>query len=124
MQGGRLRHLVEVWKYEEKSDKYGEPIKSYELVTKAWAEIRPLKGTETFNEKEVHTEHTHKILMRYYEADLNATLQIRYDKTGDGSNIRVFKVAGDPSNWMERDIQWIYNVKELFDHDKQIVTNP
>ena len=112
-----MRNLVEIWAYFEKPDEFGEPIKKYELITKAWAEIRPLKGTETFNEKEVHTEHTHKILMRHFDLDLDATMQIRYDKKGDGK-YRTFEVAGDPSNWLERDIQWVFNVNEKFSHDE------
>jgi len=116
MQIGRLRHLVELWSYVETPDEFGEPIKNYTLITKAWAEIRPLKGTETFNEREVHTEHTHKILMRYFDLKLDSTMQIRYDKKGDGV-YRTFEVAGDPSNWMERDINWIFNVSEVFRHD-------
>ena len=117
LQIGKLNHLVELWAYVETPDEFGEPIKNYTLVTKAWSEIRPLKGTETFNEKEVHTEHTHKIMMRYFDLDLDATMQIRYDKIGDGKVIRTFEVAGDPSDWMERDIFWVFNVKEQFEHD-------
>jgi len=116
LQIGRLRHLVELWEYHEDQDDFGEPIKKYTKVTDAWAEIRPLKGTETFNEKEVHTEHTHKIMMRYFDLKVNATMQIRYDKKGDG-NYRIFEVDGDPSNWLERDINWIFNVREVFNHD-------
>ena len=110
MQIGRLRNLIEVWKYVEQTDAFGEPIKNYTLITKAYAEIRPLLGTETFNEKEVHTEHTHKILMRYIPTPIDATMQIRY-------GTRIFEVHGQPSNWMERDIQLIFNCTELFDHD-------
>ena len=118
MQIGKLNHLVEIWAYFETPDEFGEPIKKYGLVTKAWAEIRPLKGLEYFNESEVHTEHTHKIRTRYFDLDIDATMQIRYDKKGDGSNIRVFEVDGDPSNHLENDIFWIFSVKEQFDHDE------
>jgi head-tail adaptor len=56
------------------------------------------------------TEHTHKILMRFIPIDIDATYQIRYMG-------RVFEVIGAPSNWMERNIQWQFNVKEVFDAD-------
>ena len=111
MQGGRLRHLVEIWAYTEVTDGYGEPIKNYTSVGKAFAEIRPLLGRENFNEKMYRTDHTHKILMRYIPLPLESTMQIRY-------NGRVFEVIGDPSNYMERDIQLQFNCNETFDHDK------
>ena len=108
MQIGRLRHLVEIWKYTETKNDYGEPDRTYELLTKAWAEVRPLLGREGFYEKMEVTEQTHKILMRYTPLPLDATMQIRYDG-------RTFEVIGQPSNWMERNIQWQFNVKEVFD---------
>jgi len=119
MQGGRLRHKVSIWKYTEAQDGYGQPIKEYKKLGDAWAEIRPLLGTESFNDKMVHTEHTHKILMRYnklYTAEVDATMQIRYLDNVRG-RIRVFEIHGDPSNYMERDFQLQFNVKEVFDHD-------
>ena len=117
MQIGRLRHLVELWAYVETPDEFGEPIKKYTLVTKMWSQIRPLKGLEYFNEKEFHTEHTHKIMCRYFDLDIDATMQIRYDKIGDGKNIRIFEVDGDPSNHLENNIFWLFSVNEKFEHD-------
>jgi SPP1 family predicted phage head-tail adaptor len=110
MQGGRLRNLVEVWYYRDTADDFGEPIKTYEKAISAFAEIRPLLGRENFYEKMEVTAHTHKILMRYVPLDLDATMQIRW-------NNHTYEVIGQPSNWMERDIQWQFNVKEVFDAD-------
>ena len=106
---GRLRHKCALYLFSEKMDSYGEPIKTYTHVTDFYAEIRPLKGYEAFDEKEVHTEHTHKILCRYFNLPLDATMQIRYDN-------RVFEVDGAPSNWQERNISWTFNVKVVFEH--------
>ncbi len=116
MQTGRLRHLISIWTYVDTNDEFGEPIKTYEKLADAFAEIRPLVGTETYNEKMVHTEHTHKIMTRYFHFPLNSTMQIRYDEVGDGSNIRVFEVDGAPSNFVERNIYWQFNCKEVFDN--------
>jgi len=116
MQIGRLRHVVSVWAYTEAPDTFGQPQKDYIKLADAFAEIRPLVGTEAFNEKMVHTEHTHKIMLRYFTLDLDATMQIRYDELGDGSNIRVFEVDGAPSNFMERNIYWQFNCKEVFNN--------
>jgi len=110
MQGGRLRNLVEIWQYKENTDEYGEPIKTYEKIGKVWAEVRPLLGRENFYEKMEVTDHTHKILTRYIPLPLDATMQIRW-------NGHTYEVIGQPSNWMERNIQWQFNVKEVFDAD-------
>ena len=109
MQIGRLRHLVTIWAYTETQDEFGEPLKNYEQVGKAWAEIRPLTGRENFDDKELITEQTHKILMRYLPIKPDSTMQIRY-------NGRVFEVIGAPVDVYERNIQLQFNVKEVFDH--------
>lgn len=111
MKGGRLRNLVEIWKYEEIQDEFGQPKPQWLFVTKAWAEIRPLLGREGYHEKMEVSDHTHKILMRYIHLPLDATMQIRY-------NGRTFELMGPPSDWMERNIQLQFNVKEVFDHDE------
>jgi SPP1 family predicted phage head-tail adaptor len=100
--------VVELWKYTETADEYGEPVKAYEKVTDAFAEIRPLLGRENFYEKMEVTAHTHKILMHYFPIPIDATYQIRFEG-------RIFEVIGAPSNFMERNIQWQFNAKELFD---------
>lgn len=47
-------------------------------------------------------------------------MRIKFD---DNGRIRYFGVWGDPSNWMERDIQWIFNVREnSFEHDDEVET--
>jgi len=108
MQIGRMRNLVEVWKYIEVQDSYGQPKRTYEKLGDVWAEIRPLLGRETFYEKMEVTDQTHKILMRYFPLQLDATMQLRYEG-------RVFEVIGQPANVLERNIQWQFNVRELFD---------
>ena len=122
MQIGRLRHFLTLEKLIETTDSFGQPIKSWERVVDFFGEIRPLKGTETYNEKEIHTEHTHKILCRYFHMQIFATMRLKYD---DNGRIRYFEVSGDPSNWMERDIQWIFNTHETtFEHDEEVEVRP
>ncbi len=121
MQIGRLRHYVILERLVEKPDTFGQPVKTWVEVTPFFAEIRPLKGTETYNERELHTEHTHKIYCRYFHFNLNATMRIKFDDKG---RERIFDVDGDPSNWMERDVNWIFNVREKFEHDDEVETSP
>jgi len=113
---GKLNHLVELWEYREVQDEFGEPIKKYTHLTDAWAEIRPLKGMEFFGDKEFNTVHSHKIRMRYFALDIDAKMQVRYDKIGDG-NYRTFEVDGAPSNYLENDVFWVFAVKETFSHE-------
>jgi len=103
----------------ETADDYGQPIKTWVKVLDMFCEIRPLLGTETYNERELHTEHSHKILTRYQHINFFATMRIVFDDKG---TIRIFDVFGDPSNWMERDIQMIFNVREKFEHDDEVET--
>ncbi len=110
MQGGRLRHKIEIWKYDEVVDDYGEPLKQYSKIADSWAEIRPLTGREGFYDKMEVTEQTHKILTRYIYLPIDATMQIRY-------NNRKFEVIGAPINVLERNVQLQFNVKEVFEHD-------
>ena len=122
MQIGRLKHFVTIERLVETSDDFGQPIKSWVKLSDAWAEIRPLLGTESYNEKMIHTEHTHKIMIRYFHLDLNATMRIIYM---DHGYKRVFDLHGDPSNWMERNIYWQFNVKEeSFEQDDEVKTQP
>ncbi len=115
----RMRHLITIERLTEKADDYGQAIKTWVKLADAYAEIRPLKGTEAYNEKEVHTEHTHKIYCRYFYMDLNATMRIKFQDVG---RVRYFDVDGDPSNFLERDISWLFSVNESFEHDDEVET--
>ena len=108
MKAGKLRHLVSLEKYVETFDEFGEPVKTYQEFMKAWAEIRPLLGQEHFNEKEYHSEQTHRIQVRY-RPGMEQTMRFVYRG-------RKFELVGPTSNWMERDIFCFFRVKEVFDH--------
>ena len=108
MRAGKLRHLVSLEKYEETFDSAGQPVMVYTELYKAWAEIRPLLGYEAFNEKQVNTEQTHRIQVRY-RPGMEQTMRFKWDD-------RYFELVGVPSNWMERDIFLFFKVKEVFTH--------
>ena len=111
MVGGRLRHRLEFWEFEEVVDKYGEPIKQYKKVFEIYGEIRPLTGRETFEDAMVNTGHTHKITIRQRGYKIDPTMQIRYDG-------RRFEIVGSPANWLERNVFLQMNANEVFDHDE------
>ena len=108
MEAGKLRHLVSLEKYIEGQDEFGEPTKAYAELFKAWAEIRPLLGYENYQEKQVNTEQTHRIKVRYREG-IEQTMRFKYRD-------RYFEVIGSPANYMERNIFLFFRVKEVFDH--------
>ena len=109
MKAGLLRNLVLIEKYTETSDLAGQPIRTYETYSKAWASIQPMLGKETFTEQRVSSEQTHRINMRYLQG-VEATMRIVWNK-------RIFELIGPPINYMERNTYLTFNVKEIFDHD-------
>jgi len=115
MKIGRLRHQIQVFRYEEKQDEYGEPIKTYEFYSKAYAEIRPLTGREPFDEKMFITEQTHKIYMRWMRG-LESTMRLVWHDAYEGRD-RMFEIIGNPINHMEKSKLTMFNAKEMFNHD-------
>lgn len=109
MRAGQLRHYVEIQKYVETTDDYGEPLKVWEKFANAYAEIKPLLGRENFAEKQVNSEQTHKIKIRYIEG-VTATMRVVH-----GTNI--YDIIGYPVNYEERNIFLIFNAAERYDHD-------
>jgi len=109
MQAGKLRHLVSVYEYIETRDTYGGVLPLWSEKVKMYASITPHTGREEYADKQVNTEQTHKIKMRY-TPDIDSTMLIRF---GD----RIFGILGNPINWQERNHFLIFNVKEIFDHD-------
>ena len=115
MQIGKLRHKVEIQRYNESVDAYGEPIKQWEHYSNAWTSIRPLTGREPFNDKEFHTEQTHKIVMRW-QRGLESTMRFLWFDDYEGRT-RVFELIGNPINFNQNSRDTLFNSKEIFDHD-------
>jgi SPP1 family predicted phage head-tail adaptor len=70
MKAGRLRHLVCIETPVESANEYGEPIKQWKSLCKAWAGIEPLKGNEKFSAMQVSSEVDNRIVIRWTpEAD-------------------------------------------------------
>ncbi len=115
MQIGKLRHRLEIQRYDETADAYGEPIKGYEHYADAFCSIRPLNGSEPFNEKQFHTEQTHKIVMRWMRG-IESTMRLVWFDDYEG-RYRVFELIGNPINYYQNSKMILVNVKELFNHD-------
>ncbi len=109
MKAGRLRHYVELQRYQETTDDFGEPIKGYEHLMFTFAEVRPLLSRENWHGDMVNSEQTHKIMMRYRDG-VEGTQRILFKN-------RIFELVGSPLNYLEKDIFYVFNVKEIFEHD-------
>ena len=109
MKGGELRHKIELQRYSETQDNFGEPIKGYIHFAFAYAQVRPLTGRESYQEEMVSTQQTHKIKMRYIQG-VESTMRIVFGG-------RIFEIIGNPINYHERNIHLTFNAKELFEHD-------
>jgi len=86
MGAGKLRHLVQIRKYEAVKNDYGEESKTWVLFSNAWAEVKPLKAEEYFSA--FGTEHTatHRIIIRYI-AGLTSDMDIFFEG-------RQFEIVG------------------------------
>lgn len=112
MKAGTLRHHVEIQQLVETTDAFGQPTHSYVHFANSFAEIRPLLGRENFAEKQVRSDQTHKIKMRYLEG-VTASMRILY-------NGRTYEVIGFPVNYNEQNIFLTFNAAEVIDHEQTV----
>jgi SPP1 family predicted phage head-tail adaptor len=66
MNPGRLRHTVTLRRNTESRDTDGDVIRTPADLADRQAEIRPLRGRELMEARQVHAEVTHAIEIRYY----------------------------------------------------------
>ncbi len=62
---GRLRHRVTLQQPLKSQDATGAEVLSWSTVTTVWAEVLELRGREYLAEREVHSDVTAKIRIRY-----------------------------------------------------------
>lgn len=77
MRAGDLKHLVEIQRYTETKNSFGETIAEWYTVTMKRASISPISGKEYFVSKQVNAETTHRVYMRY--TDLKTSDRLVYD---------------------------------------------
>lgn len=68
MQAGRLRHKVTIEVATETRDAAGGVVRTFNSVGTRRADIRPLRGREFFEAKQVSADVTHKIIMRHHDS--------------------------------------------------------
>lgn len=112
MKAGKLRHLVEIQQLVEVPNEYGELEETYVKYADAYAEIRPLLGRENFAEKQLTSEQTHKIKMRFIPG-VTASMRVIH-------GTKIYELIGYPVNWEERNIFLTFNAEEKYNHDMTV----
>ena len=79
MRAGLLRHRVKVIKVTYPTpDTYGERAPFESTDRTVWARIEPLKSQELFEAQQVQSEVTHRITLRWNDADIKQVDQIDF----------------------------------------------
>ena len=106
MNPGRLRHLISIQYRIKSQNEFGEVVENWMELTKAWAEIKPIKSNEYFAAFKERAEVTHRVVMRYVEG---IKPSMRIEAKG-----RVFEIVGI-RNYFERDEYLEIMAKEVID---------
>lgn len=89
---GRLNKRITFQQLGQDKDEYGEIITEWSNFKTVWAEIAPVRGNQFFAAKQINSEITHNVYIRYRK-DLNTSMRILFKE-------RVFEIL------------YIMNVKE------------
>ena len=74
---GRLKHRITFQIYTHEKNEYGEVEDQWEDVKTVWAEIKPVSGQQFFAAKQINSEITHNVYIRYRN-DLKPSMRIRF----------------------------------------------
>lgn len=93
-----LRHTILLQQPVSGTDDFGEPQLAFETARRVRASIEPLRGREYFAAQQIHSEITHKIVLRYLPG-LAATWRVRF-------GTRIFQIAAarnlnEQGRWLE-----------------------
>ena len=68
MQAARLRHRVSLESQSTSKDTFGQPLQSWATVLTCWAAVEPLSGRELLAARQMASEVTHRVIVRYQAA--------------------------------------------------------
>ena len=104
MQSGKLRHKISIEKVNETINDAGEVTESWVEFANIWAQIMPLVGREYWSSRQVESEVTGKIRIRYLPG---VTPKMRIN-----SNNRIYNIEA-VINIEERNIEMVLLVSEV-----------
>ncbi len=74
---GDLRPRMEIQSATVAQDSIGQPTYTWTTVATVWAGIRPMSGNELVNAQAVHSQSTHRVILRAYTG-LNETYRFKF----------------------------------------------
>lgn len=77
MNPGRLNKRITIERLTRKKHENGEIIEDYEVFKTIWAEIKPVSGNQFFVAKQINSEISHNVYIRY-RSDLNPSMRIKF----------------------------------------------
>lgn len=86
MRAGILKQIIEIQRYTETTNDFGEVEQSWSTFLTTRAEIKPLTAKEIFASNTLISEVTHKITVRY-EVDIKPTDRVVFKD-------KVFNITG------------------------------
>lgn len=81
---GKLKHRITFQDLSNSRNEYGELIEDWLDVKTVWAEIKPVSGKQFFAAKQINSEISHNIYIRY-RSDLNSSMRIKFKE-------RIFEI--------------------------------
>ena len=81
---GRLKHRVIFQKLINSKNEYGELEDRWNDVITVWAEVRPTTGRSFFNAKQINSEISHSVYIRYRNG-LSPSMRIKFKE-------RIFEI--------------------------------
>lgn len=74
---GKMRYRVKIESATDTTDAGGGRARVYNTLATVYANIKPIKGTETFRQGKVSSDTTHEVTLRY-RSDLSTKYRICY----------------------------------------------
>ena len=78
VQPGELRHQVQIQRRTTAPDTFGQQQATWRTIARAWASIEPFSIRETATGRQLASQVTHRIVMRYQECGLIAGMRIAF----------------------------------------------
>lgn len=74
---GRLKHRITFQELSQSQNEYGELVEEWLDIKTVWAEIKPVSGNQFFAAKQINSEISHNVYIRY-RTDLKPSMRIKF----------------------------------------------
>ena len=81
---GRLKHRITFQRLSQSKNEYGELADEWLDIKTVWAEIKPVSGNQFFAAKQINSEISHNVYIRY-RTDLKPSMRIKFKE-------RIFEI--------------------------------